>query len=52
MLAPVSPEPAQNATSTPISSSQLSPIPSEAGQQRHFPSMLKPDELARNVSLG
>jgi hypothetical protein len=36
MPAPVLPEPAQDATSTPISSSRRQPIPSEAGQQRHL----------------
>jgi hypothetical protein len=52
MLALVSPEPAQDVTSTPIPSSRHSPVPFIAGQQSLFPSTLKPDELARNVSTG
>jgi hypothetical protein len=52
MLAPVLPKPAQDVTSTPIPSSQRSPVPSEAGQQSHFHFALKPDELAENVSKG
>jgi hypothetical protein len=52
MLAPVSPEPAQDVTSTPVPSRRRSPVPSEAGQQSHFPFALKLDELARNVSKG
>jgi hypothetical protein len=52
MLALVLPEPAQDETSTHIPSSRRSLAPSEAGQQSHFPFALKPDELARNVSIG
>jgi hypothetical protein len=52
MLAPISPEPAQDVTSTPIPSSRCSPVPSEAGLQSHFPSAQKLDELARKVSMG
>jgi hypothetical protein len=36
----------------PISSSRRSPVPFEAGQQRHRPFALKSDELAKNVSTG